>query len=286
MGRLLEAAARRAGAVPPWLLPSLVRAFCILGPPSDEELETIVRAADARGGSRRQRWREELGGVLVALEPYREREAVREALEDLLRRDELYDWSPLARTVEAWAHHLLGLEDAEEMGRRATHLIRNDGNAAVTVQRRLGAELWERVGVPPPDLVREVLGDAADGLRRYGLRWTVLSLPEEEALAALRAGLADADEDCFLTAAETLGARITPEGVARLGEVALGAARAHRWRAFRALERLHPAGARVRAGDEPVEERRAALEDLLPRCLQALAPPGGRAPALPAGGGR
>jgi len=293
--RLLRAAGRRPGAVPPWLLPSLVRAFCILGPPSDEDLESIVRAANARGGGRRQRWREELGGVLLAIEPYREREALRDALQDLLGSDapaSLAEWvsgdesRQLARTVEAWAHYLLALEEPDETGRRATDLIRNNGSAATTAQRSLGAELWDRVGVPPPDLVREVLLEGPEGLRRHGLSWALRALPREEALAALRGGLSDPDEDCFLTAAEALGPLVAPEAIARLGDLALEAGRTNRRRAFRVLGRILSESAAPGRGDESVEDRRIALSEMLPRCLEAVGEAAGPAPSLPAGGGR
>jgi hypothetical protein len=263
----IKLAARTPGAFPPWAIVDLLRAYCALGTPSDEDLVLMLRTARTRVVTERHRWREQLGEVLLVLEPYAEREALRAGLRELIRRadDEVYPLQ-LPRTVESWARWLVRADEPEETAAQAHALLLNEGAAASDAQRRLGAELWSRLEAPrpPAEVVRALLEEDGGSLKPYALRWAGAALGRAEAQAARADAVAEGDDAAALAAAAGwCGAPDDSALVLRLAALALRAPRATRERAFEALATL--AGkdpAEAAAGSLPLAGRHAALARL------------------------
>jgi hypothetical protein len=218
----------------PALAAAAVRAWLVLCGPSEEGLHDAVLAARPRGRGRwRRRW-EELGEVLVQLEPWRARRGLQEGLDELLEDDEL------PHGVRAWAHYLKGDRSRKELAREAADLIDAGGGAATQAQRRLGARLLDRLGTPDAERIERTARDTDAWMRALGLVWAVRAsqagdYPSEALEAAVARDLRDPEDGVFLVAAEVRGAALAPAERARLLDLAVRGPRALRNRAWKAL---------------------------------------------------
>ncbi len=226
----------------PSLAPDMVRAHLVIAEPDDERLEWDALAArpPPRHGWRRRQ--EELGHVLVHLEPYRSRAGLQTGLTLLLEHRDL------PRTVRAWALYLQGETEQDVLRTQAAALIDAGGAAATLAQRRLGARLLDRLGPPTPKRIRTMLGDLDGWMRAMGLRWSARAvadgrLPAEEHAASLRKARRDADRGVFLLAAELSSEPIPAAERERLLAIALSGPRTLRARAWKAIDRDLPGGA-------------------------------------------
>ncbi len=218
----------------PSLAPEVVRAHLILSEPDDESLEHDVLAA--RPAARRS-WvkrEEELGQVLVHVEPYKDRAGVQKGLVSLLKR------SDLPQSVRAWALYLQGETSMKELRGLADELIDAGGGAATLAQRRLGAGLLDRLGAAAPERIDALLADVDPWMRALGLRWVAQAsqdrYPAARRAGALRRARDDEEHGPFLLALELLGQRLRPKDRERLLALAVGGPRDLRGRAWAAID--------------------------------------------------
>lgn len=280
---LLETMVRRTAFRPTHLLVPLVRLYCTLAPPSDSELEFLVRLARTSSARERRRWPDEGAEVLVVLEPYADRPAVRRGLTRLLEQVSADDPEAdvVPETAQAWALYYLEAEPKELLRERARALLEDPGAAAPPGQRRLALELLARLGGPDAGLLREILEHADAGLRALALPWAGRRLPETETLRWHAQALAEEHEGGFLVGAEcSEPADLSEAAVARLESMALGGGLAWRLRALAVLARR--AGAPAPLGGPPLSlDRRREL--IFAWREAARSDP---APALPSASGR
>ena len=218
----------------PTVAADIVRAYLILCEPTDDSLRMCVLAAQARPSRGWQRRMEELGNVLLHLEPYRERAGVREGARELLAT------SDLPNSVHAWARYLQGDATVDELRAEAASLIDADGAAATLAQRRLGARLLDRVGPPPAERIRALLTDLDGWMRALALTWAIPAVKDgrmsaEEAEAAVTAALADEDTAVFLVAAELRRDRLDGAQRDRILDLGVRGPRSLRARAWRVV---------------------------------------------------
>ncbi len=231
----------------PSMVGEIVRTHLIVAEPNDDRLRWDVLAARPPP---RNRWRqraEELGEVLVHLEPYREREGVQKGLVELLRHKDL------PKTVRAWAAYLEGKTSKAGLRMMAEALIDADGAAATLAQRRSGGRLLDRLGTPGVDRIRLTLKDIDGWMRALALGWAAKagaegSLPSAELSGMLARGLEDEDRSVFLVAAELLHGRLGPTARQRILRLAQAGRRTLRVRAWRVI------GATLNVGASPAED--------------------------------
>lgn len=233
----------------PSLLIELLRAHLVLGEPSDESLEWVIEALEPRRRHPPRRG-EEQAAVLMLLEPYARRPAVQAALEDLLLG------GGLPHSVEAWALYLLDPTRRAKHAENATALIGAQGGAATRAQRRAGLHLWQRIGHPPPTLVRRLAMDVDPLARTLALTWVVEDgaqkrFPQAERDAALGRARDDPDDGVFLTAAEHGHGELEAAHRERLLALAVQGRRTVRGRAWRILARV--VGDRSAGADDALE---------------------------------
>lgn len=246
----------------PSMAPAVVLAHLVIAEPNDERLEWDALAARAPRHSAWRRRQEELGQVLVHLEPYRARAGLQSGLTLLL------DNQRLPKTVRAWALYLQGETEHAVLRTQAEALIDADGAAATLAQRRLGAELLDRVGPASPERIRAMLTDFDAWMRAMGLRWATAgaaagTFPIGERDAALRKARQDKDRGLFLLACELAGAQLSGAERGRLLEIALAGPRTLRARAWKAVARALPTTASP--GEDPFSapHGHAALDERL-----------------------
>ena len=274
-GRLAACASRR-GRIQPSLAVEIVRAYLVLCEPDDDGLANAIEAASAPHG-RGSRRREELGGILAALEVYREREVVQASVRDLL------DGAAVPQTVEAWGRFLIGGTPYDDLQPLAQGLLQLEGDAVTIAQRRLGARLLDRVGGITPALLQTLLTDVDPWLRAWALgraQRRTSGVPEAALTAARQAALADPDERLFLLAAEWLGAEGGAACRLRVERLALQGPRRLRDTAWRALRSwAAPAGGEPAwtpaAPAAALDARLAALADFRSRLRVPAAPGSG-----------
>jgi len=246
----------------PLVLADAVRAHLVVAGPDDRRLTWDVLAARPLPRRGWGRWQEELGEVLVVLEPYAARSGVQAGLEELLRRRDL------SGTVRAWALHLRGETPRDELRAMAADLIDADGGTGSAAQRRLGALLLERLGGIAPDRIRAMLADFDPSLRAQGLRWACAAsgagrLAPHELEVALLAALRDADPEAFLVAAGHAPERLDRAGFARLVELGLGGPRDQRGRAWEIVDRVVDRTGTADADPFPAPAGNAGLDERL-----------------------
>ncbi len=234
----------------PSIAPDVVRAHLVIADPNDERLEWDVLAARPPPNNGWRRRQEELGQVLVHVEPYKTRPGLRAGLTLLLdRRD-------LPKTVRAWALYLQGATEPAVLRTQAEALIDADGAATTLAQRRLGAQLLDRLGSPSAERIRMMLTDLDAWMRAMGLRWATRAVAAgtfspDERDAALRKARRDKDRGVFLLASELDAESLDTEGRRRLLDLAVEGPRTLRARAWRAIGRALPQAASP--GEDPCE---------------------------------
>ncbi len=220
----------------PTLAAPIIRAYLVLGEPTDEALRAAVLCAQGRAGRGVQRRGEELGEVLALLAPYKARKGVQEGLEELLAS------RALPRTVTAWATYLLGKTPRAEVVALAASLMDHEEGATTLAERRLGARLMTALGVPPAERIRATLKDLDEHLRMQALDWVMHavekgSVPALERDRAMRAALLDPNDGVFLVAAERASDDLGPAQRTRLLRLGLSGSLGLRGRAWRVVER-------------------------------------------------
>ncbi len=229
----VELAARRRHMFPSTLV-EIARAYLVVSDPTDDDLDTLVRASIPRNPTRRRV--EELGGILAMLANFKEREGVKRGIEHALREDR----DDMPNTVEAWALYLQGKTDVAVLRERASKLITGDGTVA---QRRLGARLWNQLGDPPVELIRPLFTELDPWMRITALGWAIRAseagrMPAEEVAAALARGVEDADSSVMLYVAASRRVEVPPTIRERILDIAVKGNRGLRRRAWKALETL------------------------------------------------
>jgi len=266
--RLKEHATSGRFRIFPSMAADVVRAHLVVVEPTDERLAWDVLAArpPPRNGWRRRQ--EELGKVLMALEPYKARAGVQRGLRELLAIDEL------PKTVKAWALYLQGATPKARLWALAEDLIDAGGTAVTLEQRRLGGQLLDRLGTPDEARIGKMSQDIDGWMRALGLRWAARAVAAGDLStaawrAALSGGLEDADPGVFLLATELSRGHLQPAQRERVLTLALEGARTWRGRAWKVVEAClahPPAVGASSAGGEPVFEApqaHAALDERL-----------------------
>lgn len=258
--RILEVLRRQVDGRAWWVDARLnaARALLSLGEPTSSDLVLIVESAmppyrrSARAGSTH----DALAELLAMVEPWREDEAVRDALRDLLRPRQL----PAVHTT--WCRYLLEGPDAPGLADDAAGLVAE--LPPHTARQRLGARLLDELGVAPVVALEAALDSHDPWLRGWALG-RLMGRGGQEARDAAQQALADADDGVLLVGAESHLVELEPGHLRRLVDKATFASTAAaRARAWRAVARHVPAagsasddGGRppVGQGDERLDER-------------------------------
>ena len=272
------------------LVVAAARALVVLGTPSDEELELCVDAGAEPPWPRNRPGRfEGLGDVFRVLRPYRERGALQDALRGR-------DGSAVPRSSRAWITLLSDEGSAQEAHAQAVALM--EAQPPLVPCQRAGARVLEHCGGPTPSLVHAFLSNEDAWLRAWAVRWAHRLLPDEEATAALRAGVADDQAGVALVSAERLPDAVGDRALLRrlVGIAVEHSSPTTRARAWRFLERATGAlasendneddtAAALPRGDAPLDERLRAAARI--RAWLASSPKGqDPKEGLPAPGGQ
>lgn len=221
----------------PTLAATIIRAYLVVCEPTEETLRQAVLCAQAHSRRHWQRRAEELGEVLALLAPYRDRPGVQAGLDALLAEDDI------PKTVRAWALHLKAETPHAEMVAIAEALIDADGGAATLAQRRLGARLLGRLGLPSEARIRRTAAELDGSLHALGIDWAVRAavdgrFPKAEAEALVAAALGAEDDGVFLVAAERRPELLDEDGRARLLRLGVRGSPGMRGRVWRVVGRV------------------------------------------------